>query len=64
MNDGKPLTLDDLEDLDEDAKLGVGATEDFSWKGMLDFADLHRVRSLPGPVPGLEHREAALARSC
>ena len=38
MSDGKALTLDDLEDLDEDAKLGVGAAEDFSWKGILDFA--------------------------
>ncbi len=38
MNDGKPLTLDDVDDLDEDAKLGVGSIEDFSWKGMLDFA--------------------------
>ena len=37
MSDGKALTLDDLEDLDEDAKLGVGAAEDFSWKGILDF---------------------------
>jgi len=37
MNAGKPLTLDDFEDLDEDAKLGVGAAEDFSWKGILDF---------------------------
>ena len=35
---GKALTLDDLEDLDEDAKLGVGAAEDFSWKGILDMA--------------------------
>ncbi|MEO7941786.1 MAG: heterodisulfide reductase-related iron-sulfur binding cluster, partial [Marmoricola sp.] len=38
MSDGKALTLDDLEDLDEDAKLGVGAAEDFSWKGILDMA--------------------------
>ncbi len=37
-SNGKALTLDDLEDLDEDAKLGVGAAEDFSWKGILDFA--------------------------
>ena len=37
MSEGKALTLDDLEDLDEDAKLGVGAAEDFSWKGILDF---------------------------
>ena len=35
---GKPVTLDDIEDLDEDAKLGVGAAEDFSWKGILDMA--------------------------
>ncbi|MGI8524097.1 MAG: (Fe-S)-binding protein, partial [Nocardioides sp.] len=38
MNAGKPLTLDDLDDLDEDSLLGVGAAEDFSWKGILDFA--------------------------
>ena len=38
MNEGKALTLDDFEDLDEDSKLGVGAAEDFSWKGILDFA--------------------------
>ena len=38
MNDGKPLTLDDVDDLDEDAKLGVGSIEDFTWKGILDFA--------------------------
>ncbi|HET7349372.1 MAG TPA: heterodisulfide reductase-related iron-sulfur binding cluster [Marmoricola sp.] len=37
MSDGKPLALEDLEDLDEDSKLGVGAAEDFSWKGILDF---------------------------
>lgn len=34
---GKPVTLDDIEDLDEDATLGVGQVEDFSWKGILDF---------------------------
>ncbi|HEX3222559.1 MAG TPA: heterodisulfide reductase-related iron-sulfur binding cluster [Nocardioides sp.] len=38
MSDGKPLTLDDIEDLDEDAKLGVGSIADFSWKGLLDFS--------------------------
>ncbi|MDO9496411.1 MAG: (Fe-S)-binding protein, partial [Nocardioides sp.] len=38
MSDGKAITLDDIEDLDEDAKLGVGAVEDFSWKGLLDMA--------------------------
>ena len=38
MSGGKPVTMDDLEELDEDAKLGVGAVEDFTWKGLLDFA--------------------------
>ncbi len=34
---GEPVSLDDVEDLDEDVTLGVGAVEDFSWKGILDF---------------------------
>ena len=34
---GVPVTLDDIEELDEDSTLGVGKVEDFSWKGMLDF---------------------------
>ena len=34
---GKPITLDDIDDLDEDSALGVGTIEDFSWKGILDF---------------------------
>ncbi|MXG89686.1 4Fe-4S dicluster domain-containing protein [Nocardioides sp. YIM 123512] len=38
MNDGKPVTLDDIDDLDEEATLGVGSIEDFSWKGLLDMA--------------------------
>ena len=38
MSEGKPVTLDDIDDLDEDATLGVGSIEDFSWKGILDFA--------------------------
>jgi Fe-S oxidoreductase len=37
-SDGKAITLDDIDDLDEDSKLGVGAIEDFSWKGILDFS--------------------------
>ncbi|HEX5916857.1 MAG TPA: heterodisulfide reductase-related iron-sulfur binding cluster [Nocardioides sp.] len=36
-SDGRPVTLDDLDDLDEDSTLGVGKVEDFSWKGILDF---------------------------
>ncbi|WP_372735085.1 (Fe-S)-binding protein, partial [Nocardioides sp.] len=38
MNDGKALSLEDLDDLDEDSTLGVGSIEDFSWKGLLDMA--------------------------
>jgi len=34
---GKAITLDDIDDLDEDSSLGVGSIEDFSWKGILDF---------------------------
>lgn len=34
---GKPLDFEELEDLDEDAALGAGKIEDFSWKGLLDF---------------------------
>jgi Fe-S oxidoreductase len=37
ISNGKVITLDDVDDLDEDAKLGVGAIEDFSWKDILDF---------------------------
>src|SRR4051794_31843 len=35
---GHAVTLNDVEDLDEDTALGVGAIEDFTWKGLLDFA--------------------------
>ena len=35
---GKPVTLDDIDDLDEDARLGVGSIQDFTWKGLLDFS--------------------------
>ncbi|QSR33081.1 Fe-S cluster protein [Nocardioides sp. S5] len=37
MSDGKAVTLDDIDDLDEDSVLGVGKVEDFAWKGILDF---------------------------
>ena len=35
--DGRPIDFADIEDLDEDAPLGVGKVEDFTWKGLLDF---------------------------
>ena len=37
-SEGKPVTLDDIEDMDENTTLGIGSIEEFSWKGMLDFA--------------------------
>ena len=36
-SNGKPITLDDIDDLDEDSVLGVGNIWDFSWKDILDF---------------------------
>ena len=37
MIDGQPIDFAEIEDLDEDAALGVGKVEDFTWKGLLDF---------------------------
>ncbi|CAA9408464.1 MAG: Fe-S oxidoreductase [uncultured Nocardioides sp.] len=34
---GKPVDFETLDELDEDAALGVGKVEDFTWKGLLDF---------------------------
>ncbi|GAA1809544.1 (Fe-S)-binding protein [Planosporangium flavigriseum] len=34
---GKPVDFENIEELDEDAALGVGKVEDFTWKGLLDF---------------------------
>ncbi|NYI70767.1 Fe-S oxidoreductase [Naumannella cuiyingiana] len=34
---GKPLDFEQIEDLDEDAAIGVGKVEDFTWKDLLDF---------------------------
>jgi len=35
---GKPVDFENIEELDEDASLGIGKIEDFTWKGLLDFA--------------------------
>jgi Fe-S oxidoreductase len=35
---GAPVDFENLDDLDEDAAMGVGKVEDFSWKGLLDFS--------------------------
>src|SRR5690348_1898761 len=37
MVKGEPVDFENIEDLDEDAALGVGKVEDFTWKGLLDF---------------------------
>ncbi|MFC0624727.1 (Fe-S)-binding protein [Kribbella deserti] len=34
---GEPIDFENIEELDEDAALGVGKIEDFTWKGLLDF---------------------------
>jgi Fe-S oxidoreductase len=38
MVDGKPVDFENLDELDEDTSFGRGKVEDFTWKGMLDFA--------------------------
>ena len=35
--DGEPVDFENIDELDEDAALGVGKVEDFTWKGLLDF---------------------------
>ncbi|RIQ35940.1 (Fe-S)-binding protein [Jiangella rhizosphaerae] len=35
---GEPVDFEALDDLPDDASLGVGKVEDFSWKGLLDFS--------------------------
>jgi Fe-S oxidoreductase len=37
MVGGAPIDFENIEELDEDAPLGVGKIEDFAWKGILDF---------------------------
>lgn len=36
--DGRPFTLEAMEDLPEDTTLGIGSVEQFSWKALLDFS--------------------------
>ena len=58
-----PVDFENIEDLDEDAALGVGKVEDFTWKGLLDFTTCTECGRCQSPVPGLEHREAAVAQA-
>src|SRR4051794_26868492 len=34
---GQPVDFENIDELDEDAALGAGKAEDFTWKGLLDF---------------------------
>jgi Fe-S oxidoreductase len=38
MADGKAIDFENIDELDEDTAFGRGKVEDFTWKGMLDFA--------------------------
>ena len=42
---------------------GRGKIEDFTWKGYARLRHLYRVRALPVAVPGVEHRQAAVAQA-
>ena len=59
----QPIDFENIEDLDEDAALGVGKVEDFTWKGLLDFTTCTECGRCQSPVPGLEHREAAVPQA-
>ena len=37
MVKGEPIDFENIDDLDDDASLGVGTIGDFTWKGLLDF---------------------------
>jgi Fe-S oxidoreductase len=38
MAGGAPIDFERIDELDEDTAFGIGKVEDFTWKGMLDFA--------------------------
>jgi Fe-S oxidoreductase len=38
MVEGKPFDMEMVESMDEETSIGIGKVDDFSWKGMLDFA--------------------------
>ncbi|MEJ7708236.1 MAG: (Fe-S)-binding protein [Nocardioidaceae bacterium] len=38
MAGGKPIDFENIDELDEETAFGIGKVEDFTWKGMLDFA--------------------------
>ena len=60
MADGKPLDFADIENFDEDAALGVGRDRGLHLEGPSGLHLLHRVWTLPIPVPGLAYQQAAV----
>ncbi len=54
----------DMENVSEDTVFGAGHIEDLSLEATPRHPDVHRVRALPVGVPGVEHRQAAVSRSC
>ncbi len=61
--DGAPIDFEDVENLSEDTVFGKGKIEDFTWKGKLDFATCTECGRCQSPVPGVEHRQAAVAQA-
>ena len=60
-SNGKVL---DFEEADPDTDVfGVGKIEDFDLEGHARPGHLHRVRAVPVAVPGLGHRQAAVAQA-
>ena len=63
MVDGKPLDFAEIEDLDEDATLGVGKVEDFTWKGLLDFTSCTECGRCQSQCPAWNTEQAAVAQA-
>ena len=61
-SDGKVVTFEDLEELDEDDRLGIGGKiEDTTWKGFLDFYTCTECGRCQVAVPGLELTDKPLS---
>ncbi len=59
----EPLRFDDPDIPEEDIRFGAGTAADLTWKQMLDTYLVHRVRALPGRLPGVRHRQGAVAQA-
>ena len=58
----KPMDID-IEEMSEDDIFGAGKLTDLTWKTAARRDDVHRVRTLPEPVPRVEHRQAAVSEA-